>query len=152
MDGQQRNDYGSRFRDAIRDDSQAYRSMKNRFKDAVELALKRVRWNFKTSIPQYFPARDEMSLLLPLDIVSDEQPDLALVVERTRSGNYLGHTVLPLDWAYNNARLVCQPLSDWLMPERIQESPSQGSESSAEIDTDSESVGLPDEVSPSETR
>ena len=27
--------------------------------------------------------------------------------------------MLPLDWAYNNARLVCRPLSDWLDPEMI---------------------------------
>lgn len=40
--------------------------------------------------------------------------DLALAIEKTPSGNYLGHTVLPLDWAYKNARLVCRPDSDWL--------------------------------------
>ena len=101
--------------------------MLNRMEDALDLALKRVRLHDKTAIPQYYPTLDQMSLLLPLALVSDEETDLALVVEKTRSGNYLGHTVLPLDWAYNNARLVCRPLSDWLSPERIAETSPQES-------------------------
>jgi hypothetical protein len=27
--------------------------------------------------------------------------------------------MLPLDWAYKNARLVCRPDSDWLAPKEI---------------------------------
>jgi hypothetical protein len=53
---------------------------------------------------------------LPLCLVNDRDVDLALVVENCGNGNCLGHTVLPLDWAYNNARLVCRPDSDWLTP------------------------------------
>lgn len=52
-------------------------------------------------------------------LVSDEQVDMALAVEKTPSGNYIGHTALPLDWAYKNARLICRPDSDWLVPEEI---------------------------------
>jgi hypothetical protein len=32
-----------------------------------------------------------------------------------------GHTMLPLDWAYTNARLICRPDSDWLSPQKITE-------------------------------
>jgi len=39
----------------------------------------------------------------------EECVDMALAVEKTPSGNYLGHTALPLDWAYTNARLICRP-------------------------------------------
>jgi hypothetical protein len=60
-----------------------------------------------------------MSLLLPLALVDDEQVDIALVVTKNPSGSYQGRTVLPLDWAYQNARLVCRPDSDWLVPNRI---------------------------------
>lgn len=60
-----------------------------------------------------------MSLLLPLAIVDDEKVDLALVVTRNPSGSYQGRTVFPLDWAYQNARLVCRPDSDWLVTERV---------------------------------
>jgi uncharacterized protein DUF3825 len=54
-------------------------------------------------------------------LVSDERVDLALAVEKTISGSYIGHTVLSLDWAYTNARLICRPDSDWLSPQDIME-------------------------------
>ncbi len=104
---------------AIQDDSKVFRAIKNRFSDSLSLALKRVNWNFKTAIPMYYPPLNKMSLLLPLSLIDDEYIDLALVVEKTKSGNYLGHTVLPLSWAYSNARLITRPDSDWLVAEDI---------------------------------
>jgi hypothetical protein len=96
------------------------RAIKRRLEDAKFLAEKRIRWNFKTAIPQYHPRLDAMSLLLPLALINDEVVDIALVVTRNPSGSYQGRTILPLDWAYNNARLVCRPDSDWLVPQRVQ--------------------------------
>lgn len=104
---------------AIETDVQCTRAIKNRLEDAKVLAEKRTRWNFKTAIPQYHPRLDAMSLLLPLALVNDEIVDIALVVTRNPSGSYQGRTVLPLDWAYQNARLVCRPDSDWLTPEMV---------------------------------
>jgi hypothetical protein len=46
--------------------------------------------------------------------------DLALVVERTASGAYQGQTVLPLNQAYSNSRLVCRPDSDWLRTDTVE--------------------------------
>jgi hypothetical protein len=100
---------------------QCTRSIKRRLEDAKLLAEKRTRWNFKTAIPQYYPRFNTMSLLLPLAIVDDEVVDIALVVTKNPSGSYQGRTVLPLDWAYQNARLVCRPDSDWLVPGLIRD-------------------------------
>lgn len=50
-----------------------------------------------------------MSLLLPLDLTENEQPDVALVVELMESGAYIGQTILTMKMAYNNARLICRP-------------------------------------------
>ncbi len=105
---------------AIEKDTKTYRNLTNRLKDAISLAIKRIEWNFKTAIPMYYPTMDKMSLLLPLSLVDDEIVDVALVVEKTKSGNYIGHTILPLNWAYNNARLVARPDSDWLVAEQIE--------------------------------
>lgn len=105
--------------EAIESDSKSERNFTNRLKDALDLSLKRVQWNFKTAIPQYFPTMNSMSVLLPLCLVDDEKVDVALVAEKTKSGNYLGHTILPLEWAYSNARLVSRPDSDWLIAEKI---------------------------------
>ena len=68
----------------------------------------------------YYPYNNKMSLLLPLSLIDDEVIDLALVTEKTKSGSYLGHTILPLAWAYSNARLITRPDSDWLIAEQIE--------------------------------
>ena len=50
----------------------------------------------------------------------DETPTLALTV--TKIGNfYQGHTCLTLDMAYNNARLIAKPESNWLSAETIKD-------------------------------
>ncbi len=113
-------EYFSQLANAIENDSKKFRAIKNRFADSLSLALKRVQWNFKTAIPMYYPQNNKMSLLLPLSLLDDEVIDLALVTEKTQSGAYLGHTILPLDWAYSNARLVTRPDSDWLVAEKIE--------------------------------
>lgn len=112
-------DYLSRFAQALNDDVQALRGIRNRLDDAKVLAEKRTRWNFKTAIPQWYPKLDLMSLLLPLCLLDDNVVDIALVVSRNPSGSYQGRTVLTLPWAYKNARLVSRPDSDWLVPTAI---------------------------------
>jgi cold shock CspA family protein len=119
MPSEQRKLYLSRLRAAVEADLQCTRGIKNRLEDAKTLAEKRTKWNFKTAIPQYYPKFDTMSLLLPLALVNDEVVDIALVVTRNPSGSYQGRTVLPLSWAYENARLVCRPDSDWLTPNQV---------------------------------
>jgi hypothetical protein len=119
MEFEERKEYFKALGSAIEADEKTYRYMKARLDDAVKLALKRIDWNFKTAIPMYYPNKNKMSLLLPLALVNDDKVDVALVVERTPSGNYLGHTILPLSWAYSNARLVTRPDSDWLVAEEI---------------------------------
>jgi hypothetical protein len=106
--------------DGIEADNRCMRAIKRRLEDGKWLAEKRIRWNFKTAIPQYYPRFNLMSLLLPLALINDEVVDIALVVTKNPSGSYQGRTILPLDWAYMNARLVCRPDSDWLVPQRVQ--------------------------------
>ena len=119
MTWEERKEYYREFGEAVERDQRVYRMIMNRVKDAVDLSIKRAAWNFKTAVPQYYPKVRRLQLLLPICLVSDERPDMALAVEKTEVGSYLGHTVLPLDWAYRNARLICRPDSDWLEPTRI---------------------------------
>lgn len=105
---------------AIDINKEVFKRIKDRISEAIDLAVKRVAWNYKTAIPMYYPKGGKMTLLLPLSLNKESVVDVALVVESTGSGNYLGHTIIELDWAYNNSRLVCKPLSDWLTPELIQ--------------------------------
>lgn len=103
----------------IEGNQRIFNRLKNRFEDAVKLALKRVQWNYKTAIPMYNPRTNKGSLLLPLCLVDDHRVDLALVVVRHPSGSYQGETILPLYLAYSNSRLVCRPDSDWLNTDSI---------------------------------
>jgi cold shock CspA family protein len=100
---------------------------------AIERALERIKWNYKTAVPQYFFSQHRMQLLLPLCIEDPRRVDLAIAVERD-GGAYVGRTILELDWAYNNARLIARPDSDWLTPntiQRIEEELDSGSEQEA---------------------
>ena len=100
-------------------DSRSYNCIKNRIVDAVNYAIKRVRWNFKTAIPMYYPSAEKISLLLPLSLSTEDKIDVALVLESTQSGAYIAHTILTLKMAYNNARLITRPDSDWLVAKNI---------------------------------
>ncbi len=100
------------------DSRRAENTLKMHLDRAINLARKRTRWNFKTAIPHYFPSFRRLDFLLPLCLLDDTTVDGALAVQPTETG-YIGNTILPLDWAYKSARLVCRPDSDWLAPDRI---------------------------------
>lgn len=83
----------------------------NNLNGSIDTMKKKVSANYKLAIPQYFD--NKIQLLLPLCLQSDDVPDLALVV--TKVGKvYQGHTCITLDMAYNNARLIAKPESNWL--------------------------------------
>ena len=95
-------------------DQLRFRRLKNRLDDAIRLSVKMVSWNWRWAVPIYYPARDCVSLLLPLDLTEDGQPDIALVLEHTQSGRYIGQTVLTARMAYKDARLIARPGAEWL--------------------------------------
>lgn len=83
------------------------------FTGAVELAKKKVEANYKAAVPQFYD--DQICFLLPICLTNTEKADISLAVKR-HNGYYTGHTCLTLDMAYNNARLIACPNSDWLNP------------------------------------
>lgn len=106
------------IRGHLKSDNRTVMNIRNRLKDAIEVAVKRVTWNFKTAIPLYFVRANTMSLLLPLAL-DDNQVDIALVVTKMKAGGYRGMTILTLEQAYTSARLVSRPDSDWLIAKEI---------------------------------
>lgn len=114
MQKREKEEYYKLLRIAIQNDPGTYRNMMNRVKDSISLALKRVHWNYKNAVPMFYPKENRMCLLLPLCLVNDNIEDLALVVKRTPANKYEGATILPLDWAYSDARVVTRPNSEWL--------------------------------------
>lgn len=81
------------------------------------------KWNYKTAIPIYYPRNNSISLLLPLKLRtgSNRAADVALVVERLVNGNYQGQTILTLSMAYQDARQICRPNSEWLTLGNVRE-------------------------------
>lgn len=114
-------EYSLKLRKAIDDSIES--KIHTALKDAIEIARKRAGWNYRTAIPSYYPRTNSSSLLLPLSLleesIENNKADVALVIQKQESGNYEGHTIIPLDWAYSNARLVTRPDSDWLVAEKI---------------------------------
>lgn len=83
------------------------------FKGAIDTMVKKVTAYYKIAVPQYFNGK--IQLLLPLCLVDESIPDLALVVTKVNNV-YQGHTCLTMEMAYNNARLIAKPESNWLIP------------------------------------
>lgn len=83
---------------------------------ALDTMKKRVSANYKLAIPQYYEGK--IQLLLPLCLMSDNKPDVAIAVTK-KNGCYQGHTCLTLDMAYNNARLIAKPETNWLSTDKI---------------------------------
>lgn len=99
-----------RFPEALRQNEYALRGV---LEGQINGAKRRVRRNYKTAIPQFY--RGKIQSLLPLCLLSPERADLALVVSK-ENRVYTAETVLPLDWAYDNARLISRTDTEWLDP------------------------------------
>jgi len=102
------------LRTSIEANAPVFRRLKSTLHGAIDLARKRTRWSYRTAIPCYHPAANQMSLLIPLYLREGSKPDVALVVSLRESGNYQGETILTMRQAYLDARLICRPEEDWL--------------------------------------
>ncbi len=119
-------------------------SLKNQLYELSRQALCNVRWNWRSAIPYYYPKRDSLSWLIPIRfkgtnalialVVERIQPDkkeknkfISLVTKKiqpnkkekiqpSENETYQINTILTPQMAYNNARLICRPESDWLVP------------------------------------
>lgn len=83
------------------------------FDAAIELAKKKIEANYKVAVPQYYQGK--IQFLIPISLLEMEDVDLALTVTK-QDGYYTGNTCLTMDMAYNNARLISKPDSEWLKP------------------------------------
>ena len=79
---------------------------------ALQYAIVRIMENYKAAVPQIFNNR--IQFLLPISLGDPQVVDLSLAVEKVGS-IYTGRTCLTLDMAYNNARQIAKPESDWLV-------------------------------------
>ena len=106
------NDSRDRLPDVLQDEPTLAISA---FEGALQLLKERVRRNYKLAIPNWY--HGQIQLLLPLNLMSEHEADLALAAEKDQSAHlYRIKTVLTMDMAYMNARLITRPDRDWLNP------------------------------------
>lgn len=86
-------------------------------RDRAKLMAER---NYKLAVPQFWKETGEIQFLLPIYLGEREEaekPQCALVLSLDTSGRrsyYRGETILTLDMAYNNTRLIAKPDVFWL--------------------------------------
>jgi hypothetical protein len=87
----------------------------NAIKGAMDKIKQKILRNYKIAIPSWY--NGHMQLLLPLSVADNGETDVALVAEKDKVLNrYLITTILSMDMAYLNARLITKPDRDWLNP------------------------------------
>ena len=84
-------------------------------KGSIESLRDKVLRNYKVAIPHWYNNR--VQLLLPLYLTNDGVADNALIVDKDkRSRMYLARTILTMDMAYIDARIITRPDREWLNP------------------------------------
>ena len=87
---------------------------------AIKCSYELAKRNYKLVVPQYRPQENKIQYLMPiyLGATFNKLPDFALVLEN-ENGYYKPETILDLDDAYQNARLIAKPDNFWLNPDQI---------------------------------
>lgn len=88
--------------------------------NAIHNAIIIAKRNYKYIVPQYRPKKDKIQFLMPIYLKHNynSQADFALVLD-PQGDFYKLETILPLEQAYNNARLIAKPDDLWLDPSVI---------------------------------
>ncbi|KRQ01273.1 hypothetical protein AOQ73_18130 [Bradyrhizobium pachyrhizi] len=102
-----------------------HRTFKENFVDRLQglanSALRRARGNLNVAVPNYFPTRDRTTLMLPIALLGNAEPDIALIISPVHEGDvdWFANTVYTLGMAYSAARVISKPSADWLRIEKI---------------------------------
>ncbi|MEG0327734.1 MAG: DUF3825 domain-containing protein [Erysipelothrix sp.] len=80
---------------------------------AIDVSLKKIKRNNRMVVPQLYYGN--ITYLLPIDLFGEK---FALAVEKINN-QYRANTILTIEMAYMQARLVMKPESDWLTPQSI---------------------------------
>lgn len=90
---------------------------------AIDRAVELAQRNYKFIVPMYRPQTHSIQLLMPIYLggIYRRHPDFALVltpIKKTKT--YMPETILSLDAAYQNARLIAKPDELWMNPDLVE--------------------------------
>jgi len=112
----------SRFPEAYRGQSTSFLS--EMLVSAIKHAKAIAQRNYKFIVPMYRPQKNEIQLLMPIYLNGryEEKPDFSLVLSLCEVDGkrfYRPETILGLEEAYQDARLIAKPDETWLNPDKI---------------------------------
>lgn len=113
-------DRRDRFPDEYK--SQKTDILSRKLDDAIKFAVALAQRNYKFIVPMYYPQTNSIQLLMPIYLngAYSKHPDFALILTPDSDHElYIPKTILPLDSAYQNARLIAKPDESWLNPDTI---------------------------------
>lgn len=89
--------------------------MKTLLVGVVEEAKLRIKRNLRLVVPQFY--KNEIMYLVPIRIPTTEGnfETMALAVEKTATNQYRANTIFTKEMAYEKARLLMKPESNWLV-------------------------------------
>lgn len=83
-------------------------------KMSIEYAVKMSKLDFNFILPSYSLANNEVQFLIPFyEKIGEEEPSCVIVVSKMNN-RWILKTILTIDIAYNNARLLGIPNANWL--------------------------------------
>lgn len=113
----------------VEDNFERFRNIGYDNKDLIKIMLdsallklkKKLLRNFKLALPFYYhnteTGMNKMQLLVPVYFPGDAPVRLALVLDKSTRNDgsqyYNAITVLPVEWAYMNARVIVKPDEEW---------------------------------------
>lgn len=102
-----------RFPEAVRDKSDM--EIMNCLRVSIDHSVKMSKIDYKFVVPMYSIEYDKIQYLMPVyfDFGKTQKAELALVLNNT-DGIWQVRTILPLENALCNARLLCSPTNSWL--------------------------------------
>lgn len=109
---------------AFANSTPCHRNLDREFASAIEDLKRRIKWNYRTLVPAYYPKNDRpnapggcISLLAPLNfsLGNPDNIDVVMVLAYDKQTKaYQGSTILTPAMAYSNARLLCRLNDNWL--------------------------------------
>ncbi len=87
---------------------------------AIQKAKELAEQSNRIALPQWRPEKRQLQILLPLFLDPNKEDEASVALPIQTQGNvYVVKTVLPLSWAYSNARLLSRFRRDWLKPIKV---------------------------------
>ena len=86
----------------------------------LEKTLNKVKINYRTAVPIYYPKMQRVSLALPLYLPESNEVYASVILSKAENNTHCIETLYSLDYTYLAARLIAQTEHSWLCVDEIE--------------------------------